>query len=120
MKEKYAKPNPSDIKEKLTPLQYEVTQNNGTEKPFSSDLNSNYEEGIYVDIVSEEPLFSSKDKFDAGCGWPSFTKPIESKHIIEQKDTSHGMIRTELNFQPIQALNKSSIPSSISSSVIFA
>ena len=81
---------------KLSPIQYKVTQENGTEKPFTHEYNENFEEGIYVDIVSGEPLFSSRDKFDAGCGWPSFTKSLENENIIEKKDTSHWMIRTEV------------------------
>ena len=84
------------MKEKLTSIQYDVTQNDATESPFSSEYNDNDEEGIYIDVVSGEPLFSSKDKFDAGCGWPSFSKPIEKDNVIEKKDTSHGMIRTEV------------------------
>ncbi|GIN40388.1 peptide-methionine (R)-S-oxide reductase MsrB [Heyndrickxia oleronia] len=85
-----------EIKSKLNPLQYEVTQNNGTEPPFRNEYWDKFAEGIYVDIVSGKPLFSSKDKFDAGCGWPSFTKPIVEEEIMEKRDTSHGMIRTEV------------------------
>ena len=95
MNKKYTKPDKEILKEKLTPLQYQVTQNNATERPFTSEYNDNYEEGIYVDIVSGEPLFSSKDKFDAGCGWPSFSKPIDD-NIVKKRDTTHGMIRTEV------------------------
>lgn len=84
------------LKRDLNPISYKVTQENATEKPFSSPLNDNFEEGIYVDIVSGEVLFSSKDKFDAGCGWPSFTKPVDEENIVEKKDLSHGMIRTEV------------------------
>jgi methionine-R-sulfoxide reductase len=84
------------LKRDLNPISYKVTQENATEKPFSSPLNDNFEEGIYVDIVSGEVLFSSKDKFDAGCGWPSFTKPVDEVNIVEKKDLSHGMIRTEV------------------------
>lgn len=86
----------NNLREKLNSISYKVTQENATEKPFSSPLNNNFEEGIYVDIVSGEVLFSSKDKFDAGCGWPSFAKPIEDENIVEKKDLSHGMIRTEV------------------------
>ncbi|TFZ39187.1 peptide-methionine (R)-S-oxide reductase MsrB [Soehngenia longivitae] len=86
----------NNLREKLNTISYKVTQENATEKPFSSPLNNNFEEGIYVDIVSGEVLFSSKDKFDAGCGWPSFAKPIEEDNIVEKKDLSHGMIRTEV------------------------
>ncbi|SHE45826.1 peptide-methionine (R)-S-oxide reductase MsrB [Alkalibacter saccharofermentans] len=89
-----------DIKKKkraeLTRQQYYVTQQNGTEKPYSSEYWDEDGDGIYVDVVSGEPLFSSKDKYDAGCGWPSFTKPIESKHVMENMDYSHGMIRKEV------------------------
>ncbi len=84
------------LKNKLTPLQYEVTQNNGTEPPFHNKYWNNKAEGIYVDIISGKPLFSSKDQYDAGCGWPSFTKPIEDSEILEKKDFTHGMIRTEV------------------------
>ncbi|CAK7018945.1 peptide-methionine (R)-S-oxide reductase MsrB [Tissierella sp.] len=96
MSKKYIKPSKEEIKLKLNDMEYRVTQENATETPFSHKLNDNYEEGIYVDIVSGEPLFSSKDKFNAGCGWPSFTKPVESDHIAEKLDTTHGMIRTEV------------------------
>ncbi|MDY7221970.1 peptide-methionine (R)-S-oxide reductase MsrB [Halalkalibacterium halodurans] len=85
-----------ELKKKLTPLQYEVTQNNGTEPPFRNEYYDLEAEGIYVDIVSGKPLFSSKDKYDAGCGWPSFTKPIDEEEVIEKEDRSHGMIRTEV------------------------
>ncbi|MEK3934530.1 peptide-methionine (R)-S-oxide reductase MsrB [Sporosarcina sp. FSL W7-1349] len=85
-----------DLKNKLTPIQYHVTQENGTEPPFRNEYDQHFEEGIYVDIVSGKPLFSSKDKYDAGCGWPSFTKPIESDEVTEHFDTSHGMRRTEV------------------------
>ncbi|MCR8641205.1 peptide-methionine (R)-S-oxide reductase MsrB [Paenibacillus sp. N1-5-1-14] len=81
---------------KLTPMQYEVTQNNGTEPPFRNEFWDHKEEGIYVDIVSGEPLFSSLDKFDSGCGWPSFTKPLQSGTVNEKDDHSHFMVRTEV------------------------
>lgn len=86
----------SDLKARLTDLQYHVTQENGTEPPFKNEYWDNEREGIYVDIVSGEPLFSSKDKFNSGCGWPSFTKPIHSAAIEEKADLSHGMNRTEV------------------------
>lgn len=92
----FNKPKREDLIEKLSPIEYKVTQENATERPFTHEYNENYEEGIYVDIVSGEPLFSSKDKFDAGCGWPSFTNPLEKEHVIEKNDTSHGMRRTEV------------------------
>ncbi|MDW0115424.1 peptide-methionine (R)-S-oxide reductase MsrB [Sporosarcina thermotolerans] len=85
-----------ELKNKLTAIQYYVTQESGTEPPFQNEYDSHYEEGIYVDIVSGKPLFSSKDKYDAGCGWPSFTKPIESAEVTEHFDSSHGMRRTEV------------------------
>lgn len=82
--------------EKLTPLEYEVTQNNATEKPFSGKYNDFNKKGLYVDIVSKEPLFISDDKFDSKCGWPSFTKPINDKNIKKLEDNSHGMNRIEV------------------------
>lgn len=82
--------------EKLTPIQKQVTQNSGTERPFTSEFHDSKKEGIYVDIVSGKALFSSLDKFDSGCGWPSFTKPIQDTEVIEKKDLTHGMIRTEV------------------------
>ena len=81
---------------RLTPEQYRVTQQSGTEAPGSGELLDNHEPGIYVDIVSGEPLFASADKFESGCGWPSFTKPIAPVHVNELKDASHGMVRTEV------------------------
>ena len=80
----------------LSPGQYRVTQENGTEPPDTGEYLDNKEPGIYVDIVSGEPLFASSDKYDSGCGWPSFTKPIEPDNINELRDASHGMIRTEV------------------------
>lgn len=80
----------------LTPEQYRVTQQDGTERPFSNAYWDNKEPGLYVDIVSGEPLFASVDKYDSGSGWPSFVKPIDVGNIIESRDTSHGMVRTEV------------------------
>jgi peptide-methionine (R)-S-oxide reductase len=80
----------------LTPEQFRVTQQSGTERPGTGEYLHNKEPGIYVDIVSGEPLFASSDKFESGCGWPSFTKPIEPTNVAELKDTSHGMVRTEV------------------------
>lgn len=80
----------------LTAEQFRVTQRSGTEAPGSGELLDNHEPGIYVDIVSGEPLFASSDKYESGCGWPSFTKPIEPANIDELRDTAHGMIRTEV------------------------
>ncbi len=84
-----------DLKKKLTPEQYHVTCENGTEPPFANAYWDNHEPGIYVDVVTGEPLFSSTDKFDSGTGWPSFTKPIDPKMIDEKKDTGFGMTRIE-------------------------
>jgi peptide-methionine (R)-S-oxide reductase len=81
---------------KLSPEQYRVTQQSGTERPGTGEYLNNKQPGIYVDIVSGEPLFASSDKFDSGCGWPSFTKPIETTNINELTDLSHGMMRTEV------------------------
>tara|TARA_R110002020_G_scaffold34066_9_gene103474 strand:- start:8387 stop:8836 length:450 start_codon:yes stop_codon:yes gene_type:complete len=81
---------------KLTPEQFRVTQQSGTERPFTGEYNDNKAAGIYVDIVSGEPLFVSSDKFESGCGWPSFTKPIEPAHVAELRDVSHGMVRVEV------------------------
>jgi peptide methionine sulfoxide reductase msrA/msrB len=86
----------SELLEKLTPLQYEVTQNNATEPPFMNEYWNNHKKGIYVDVVTGEPLFTSRDKFDSSCGWPSFTKPIEEDAVIEKFDGTHGMARTEI------------------------
>src|SRR6516225_8611902 len=87
--------NPAAIA-RLSPEQYRVTQQNGTEPPGTGEYLHNKEPGIYVDIVSGEPLFASADKFESGCGWPSFTKPIEPANVAELRDTTHGMIRTEV------------------------
>ncbi len=92
----YKKPDDATLKKKLTSLQYEVTQKNGTEKPFQNEYWDNHREGIYVDIVSGEPLFSSLDKFDSGTGWPSFTRPLEPNNIVEKRDRSFFMTRTEV------------------------
>lgn len=84
------------LREQLTPLQYRVTQQNGTEPPFANEYWDHKEEGIYVDIISGEPLFSSIDKFDAGCGWPAFSKPLCPNYIEDRVDKSHGMVRVEV------------------------
>ncbi len=86
----------SSAVDKLDPTQYHVTQENGTERPFLNAYWDNHEEGIYVDVVSGEPLFSSQDKFDSGTGWPSFTKPLDHKNVAEKTDSSHGMQHTEV------------------------
>ena len=80
----------------LTPEQFRVTQNSGTERPGTGEYLGNHDVGIYVDIVSGEPLFASSDKFESGCGWPSFTKPIDHEHVNELRDTTHGMVRVEV------------------------
>jgi peptide-methionine (R)-S-oxide reductase len=81
---------------RLTSEQYEVTQRHGTERPFRNAFWDKKEPGLYVDVVSGEPLFTSNDKFDSGCGWPSFTRPVAARLVVEKRDTSHGMIRTEV------------------------
>jgi len=92
----YQKPEEKILRQKLTPLQYEVTQNAATEPPFHNEFWDNKQPGIYVDVVSGQPLFSSLDKFDSGCGWPSFTKPLPGVSLTEKHDASHGMRRTEI------------------------
>lgn len=86
----------ADAIARLTPEQYRVTQQNGTEPPFQNPFWDHKEPGLYVDIVSGEPLFTSLDKFDSHCGWPSFTKPVEPENVEELSDSSHGMVRTEV------------------------
>jgi len=81
---------------RLNPLQYRVTQEGATERPFDNEFNASKAPGLYVDVVSGEPLFTSMDKFESGCGWPSFSKPLESANVVEKRDLSHGMIRTEV------------------------
>lgn len=88
--------NHDELRKKLTPIQYEVTQNSATEPPFHNAYWNNQRDGIYVDVVSGEPLFCSLHQFEAGCGWPSFTHPLHAEHIIERADHSHGMVRTEV------------------------
>ncbi len=95
-KDKYKKPDDKELKEKLSQLEYEVTQNAATERPFTHQYDKHYEKGIYVDIVTGEPLFSSSDKFDAGCGWPAFSKPIIADTVNYKSDSSHGMQRVEV------------------------
>ena len=92
----FVKPPESEIQKRLTPEQFEVTQRNGTEPPFHNQYWNNHEAGIYVDVVTGEPLFSSRDKFDSGTGWPSFTKPLERENVFEKTDTSLGESRTEV------------------------
>ena len=95
MKE-YTKPSDTELRQQLTSQQYEVTQHEGTERPFSNEYWNNKKAGIYVDIVSGEPLFSSLDKYDSGTGWPSFTQPLESDNIVEHTDYKLFMARTEV------------------------
>jgi methionine-R-sulfoxide reductase len=92
----FTKPADPELKKKLTPLQYEVTQHEGTERPFNNEYWNNHQAGIYVDIVSGEPLFSSIDKFDSGTGWPSFTKPLEPANVVTKSDRKFFMERTEV------------------------
>ena len=92
----YHKPSEEELRKKLTNLQYEVTQNNATERPFENEYDQHFEKGIYVDIVSGEPLFLSTDKFNSGCGWPAFSKPIHRQAIYEKADWSHHMHRIEV------------------------
>lgn len=90
------KPSDQDLKNKLTPLQYQVTQHEGTERPFQNEYWDNHREGLYVDVVSGEVLFSSTDKFDSGTGWPSFTKPVKTEQVVEKTDYKMLMPRTEV------------------------
>lgn len=92
----YALPPREELRIRLSDTQFRVTQDSATEPPFNNEFYGNKAEGIYVDVVTGEPLFSSRDKYDSGCGWPSFTRPIDPAVIQDKKDTSHGMIRTEV------------------------
>ena len=92
----YQKPAAESIRDKLTAEQYRVTQESGTERAFTGEFWDKFEKGIYVDVVTGEPLFSSTDKYESGCGWPAFTKPIEEPAVVELEDLSHGMRRTEV------------------------
>jgi len=103
MSESQRKWTEEELRKRLTPLQYAVTQENATEPPFRNEYWNHHEEGLYVDIVSGQPLFSSRDKFDSGCGWPSFTKPISQDAVVERLDLSHGMIRTEVRSRDADA-----------------
>jgi methionine-R-sulfoxide reductase len=90
------KPSDAELRQKLTPLQYEVTQHEGTERAFDNEYWNNHQPGIYVDVVSGEPLFSSFDKFDSGTGWPSFTRPLERANVVEKSDRKLFVLRTEV------------------------
>jgi methionine-R-sulfoxide reductase len=92
----YTKPSDAELKERLTPTQYKVTQHEGTEPPFRNEYWDNHDDGIYVDVVSGEPLFSSRDKFDSGTGWPSFTKPLVPANVRTKEDRQLLMSRTEV------------------------
>ena len=93
---KYAKPPMDQIRKSLTGVQFQVTQNAATEPPFDNAYWENHQAGLYVDVVTGEPLFSSTDKFDSGTGWPSFTRPVETGRVVEEDDRTHGMVRTEV------------------------
>jgi methionine-R-sulfoxide reductase len=92
----FQKPSDEELQQKLSPKQFEVTQRDGTEPPFENEFHDHKGEGLYVDIVSGEPLFSSLDKFDSGCGWPSFTKPVPQNSLETKEDRKYGMRRTEV------------------------
>ena len=92
----YTKPSDEELRQRLTPMQYEVTQNEGTETPHRNEYWDNKEAGLYVDIVSGEPLFSSFEKFDSSCGWASFSKPLEAENFVEKEDRKFGMRRVEV------------------------
>jgi peptide-methionine (R)-S-oxide reductase len=96
MTQEYDKPSDSELRKKLTPEQYNVTQHEGTEAPFRNQYWDNHEAGIYVDVVSGEPLFSSLDKYDSGTGWPSFTRPLEDENIVTRSDRKLWMERNEV------------------------
>lgn len=95
-KKSYEVPEDSELRKRLTPLQYEVTQNGATERPFQNEYNHEFRPGIYVDVTTGEPLFVSTHKFESGCGWPAFSRPISPELVHESRDTSHGMVRTEV------------------------
>ena len=92
----YTRPTDEELRHRLTPLQYEVTQRDATEPPFRNEFWDNHEEGLYVDVVTGEPLFSSRDKFDSGTGWPSFSRPLAEPSVVRREDLSHGRVRTEV------------------------
>jgi len=94
--EEFPVPSERELKLNLSPEQYHVMRENGTETAFRNAHWDNHKPGIYVDLITHEPLFSSIDKFDSGTGWPSFTKPISPEHVVEKIDNSHGMVRTEV------------------------
>jgi peptide methionine sulfoxide reductase msrA/msrB len=95
----YTKPPAAELKQRLSPIAFEVTQREGTEPPFQNEFWNNHEPGLYVDVVTGEPLFSSRDKFESGTGWPSFTRPIEAARVVSHTDNTLGMSRTEVRSQ---------------------
>jgi peptide methionine sulfoxide reductase msrA/msrB len=95
-KHTYAKPSDAELKKRLSPLEYQVTQHEATEPPFRNRFWDNHEAGLYVDVATGEPLFSSTDKFESGTGWPSFTKPVEPSRVVSRDDSTLGMRRTEV------------------------
>jgi methionine-R-sulfoxide reductase len=99
----YQKPSADELKKRLNPRQFQVTQNAATEPPFENEYWDNHKPGIYVDIVSGEPLFNSLDKFDSGCGWPSFSKPLSNDKVVEHNDNSLGMDRTEVRSKAVDS-----------------
>src|SRR3954453_5455796 len=98
-KRTYAKPSDAELRKRLSPIEYEVTQHEATEPPFRNRFWDNHEAGLYVDVASGEPLFSSADKFESGTGWPSFSKPVEPSHVVSKEDRTLGMKRTEVRSQ---------------------
>jgi peptide methionine sulfoxide reductase msrA/msrB len=96
---KYTKPDEKTLRQTLTPMQFEVTQADATEPPFRNPFWDNHDEGLYVDVATGEPLFSSRDKFDSGTGWPSFTRPVGDGRVVEKRDISYGMVRVEVRSQ---------------------
>src|SRR5882672_2924333 len=101
--EKFQKPSETELRKKLTRAQFEVTQHAATEPSFQNEFWNNHKPGIYVDIVSGQPLFSSLDKFDSGCGWPSFSRPLAEKDVVNRDDSSHGMERSEEHTSELQS-----------------
>jgi methionine-R-sulfoxide reductase len=101
--EDMSKMSKEDLKQKLTPVQYHVTCENGTERPFQNEYWNNHAAGIYVDVISGEPLFASTHKFDSGTGWPSFWQPLKKEAVVEKTDTDHGMVRTEVRSKKADA-----------------
>lgn len=96
MNREFIKKSKEELKKELTEIEYAVTQENATERPYTNKYDNHFEKGLYVDITTGEPLFRSSDKFNSGCGWPAFTKPISRKVISEKVDKTHGMVRTEV------------------------